>query len=200
MDVIIIPIIPWHRDSENELIKALSEIRPKHVILDSSPNEEPDNLYAIPLTALGVFSEKNYTDVVENLKEEFNFNVIDLSPTHEEILLEVSSKAHVTEIIRYNMLLRKLKRPPWRETGEFLRWMYKAFYRIDIMRGEAYAFSKKVLKKLSEIGDEKVAIVCDFLMMKALLEVMGDKVDIYKDFTSRDLAIVYEIVKTFAKR
>lgn len=196
LSVTIVPVIPWHKDLEEEIRRALEQLKPEEVILDSSPDyNEPDSIYLNPLSFLGVFSEKNYTKVVKDLSEEFEFTVSDLSPSVEEILSEVSKKASIWELVRYNMFIRKIRKPKWKDVSSFLSWAYKIFYRIEGMYGEAYAFSKKVLKYTSEREEKRVVIVCDFLMLKALVEVLGHNVSLYDNYVSKDFVSMLKIVK-----
>jgi|GEM_PF-2436329 len=194
MKVVIVPVIPWHKDTHDEIKRALEKIRPEYVLTDLGPDDEPDNVYQMPLVALGRFSERSYAKTLEELSHSLNFKVVNLSPEYEEILKEVSKRANVIEIIRYNMLLRRIQRPSWRDVISFLKWLYKSFYKIDIMRGEAYAFSKKVKVEIEKLGRRVIAIVCDFLMLQALVDVLGNEIKVYDEFSSEDFTSMMSLI------
>ncbi|RLF67178.1 MAG: hypothetical protein DRN30_00500 [Thermoplasmata archaeon] len=194
MEIIVIPVIPWHKDLHKEVVSAIEALRPKYVLTDCGSSDEPDDLYQIPLSKFGLFSLRNYSTTIRDIEKKLGFETIELAPDYNEILEEVGEKAHVMEIIRFNMLLRKIQKAEWKTLRDFLRWLHKSFYKIDVMRGEAYAFSKKVKKMVKELESGPIVIVCDFLMLKALIETLGEDVKVYENFSSEDFNVAISVV------
>ncbi len=166
-------MIPKHKYSYSETLKVLEELNPDYIIVDRDPKEVVDEIYEGILQQFGLLSEKiGYVDAAYDFNPE---KIIIVKIEEEDLFKELPQRAGLMELIKFNMYLKKLRKRLWKSLEEFLSWFYKQTYRVEILKASEIALSKKILKEIESLPENsKIAIICEYTLLKALKAVLHD--------------------------